>query len=163
MHHGNVFRPDIGAEGGPARSHGRDHESRDTHGKGTHCGTTDIRSLGSSHADDPLEPALGVKLLAKDFGSPDHVQDALPLVAGGDDFLKGGPAAESYLLLVDVDLNTGRCKNSGIHGQDRNPSGFNPFLEKKGFVFLGIESGNQENCFFHSFHQSAAVSFFLFF
>src|SRR4030067_2213501 len=153
MHHGNVFRPDIGAECGPARSHGGDHQSRDTYGKGTHCRTTNIRSLGSSHADAPLESALGVKLFANDLGSPNHVQDALPLVTRGDDFLKGCPAAESHLLLIDVDLSTRRGKGSGIHGQDRNPSGLNPFFEEKGFVFLGIESCNEKNRLFHYFRS----------
>jgi hypothetical protein len=46
-------------------------------------------------------------------------------------------------MLCDIDTNMGRRKDSRIHDQDMNPTGFNPFFEKEGLFFLGVKRGNQ--------------------
>jgi hypothetical protein len=63
-----------------------------------------------------LEEALSIKLSAETLSSPDHVENAFPLIPFGYDFLKRTSASKSNLLLIDVDLPSGRGKNPCVHG-----------------------------------------------
>ena len=50
-------------------------------------------------------------------------------------------------------MDTRRRKDSGIHRQDRNPSGLDSLLEEEGFVLLGIEGCNEKNRPIHHFRS----------